>query len=203
MAKLYFRHGAMNSGKTALLLQVAHNYEEQGQKVIVLKPKIDTKGEEKITSRIGLSRKVDHLIEDGEDIFLYVKDNHKDAACVLVDEAQFIERKQADDLLKIVVLLDIPVICYGLRLDFKGNGFPGSTRLLEIAQSIEELKTICKCGRKAMFNARFLDGEFTLDGDQVAIDGKDNVTYEALCHYCYYDKKIEYEGKKLVKNRNC
>ncbi len=202
MAKLYFRYGAMNSGKSTLLLQVAHNYEEQGKKVVVLKPKIDTKGEDTTVSRIGISRKVDHLIEAQENVFQYVKDNCCDAACILVDEAQFIEPKQAEELLQIVVFLDIPVICYGLKLDFKGNGFPGSTRLLEIAQSIEEMKTICKCGRKAMFNSRFVNGEFTLEGEQVAIDGENNVTYEPLCHYCFYEKKMQYE-KKLVKKKNC
>lgn len=195
MAKLYFRHGAMNSGKSTLLLQTAHNYEEKGKEVVILKPKVDTKGEENIVSRMGISRKVDHLIENGEDVFEYVLQNHHFASCVLVDEAQFIEPFQADELLKIVVVMDIPVICYGLRLDFQGKGFPGSTRLLEIAQSIEELKTVCECGRKAMFNARFVDGEFTLSGDQVAIDGENNVTYESLCHYCFYRKKIEYKEK--------
>ncbi len=196
MAKLYFRHGAMNCGKSTLLLQAVHNYEEQGKEVAVLKPKVDTKGAENIVSRIGISRKVDHLIEKGEDVFDYVLKNHRFASCVFVDEAQFIEPFQADELLKIVVEMNIPVICYGLRLDFQGKGFPGSTRLLEIAQSIEELKTICECGRKAMFNARFVNGEFTLSGDQVAIDGENNITYKPLCHYCFYRKKIEY--KKLV-----
>ncbi len=195
MAKLYFRHGAMNSGKSTLLLQTAHNYEEKGKKVVILKPKVDTKGEENIVSRMGISRKVDHLIRDGEDVFEYVLKNHRFASCVLVDEAQFIEPYQADELLKIVVVMNIPVICYGLRLDFQGKGFPGSTRLLEIAQSIEELKTVCECGRKAMFNARFVDGEFTLAGDQIAIDGENNVTYEPLCHYCFYRKKFKYKEK--------
>ena len=142
MAKLYFRYGAMNSGKSALLLQVAHNYEEQGKKVVVLKPKIDTKGEDTIVSRIGISRKVDHLVENNENVFDYIRDNHIGASCILVDEAQFIEPKQADQLLEAVVFLNIPVICYGLRLDFQGKGFPGSTRLLEIAQSISVIPTM-------------------------------------------------------------
>lgn len=196
MAKLYFRHGAMNSGKSTLLLQVAHNYEEQGKEVVVLKPKIDTKGEDTIVSRIGISRKVDHLIEKDDNIFDYIRENHRDASCILVDEAQFIEPKQVDQLLEVVVFLNKPVICYGLRLDFQGKGFPGSTRLLEIAQSIEELKTVCECGRKAMFNSRIVNGEFTLEGEQVAIDGENSVTYEPLCHYCFFRKKIQYERKK-------
>lgn len=186
MAKLYFRYGSMNSGKTALLLQAAYNYEEQDMKVLVFKPKIDSKGGKTIVSRIGLSRKVDHLISEGEDIFAYVKKINKDIRCIFIDEAQFLEREQVDQLLKIVIKLDIPVICYGLRLDFRGNGFPGSTRLLEISHTIEEMKTICKCGRKAMFNARMVNGIFTRDGEQVAIDGEDNVTYEQMCPHCFY-----------------
>ena len=186
MAKLFFRYGAMNCGKTALLLQAVHNYEEQDMKVLVFKPKIDSKGGETIVSRIGLSRKVDHLIEKGENVFDYVKKHKKDIRCIFVDEVQFLEKKQIDQLLHIVIKFDIPVICYGLRLDFKGNGFPGSTRLLEISHTIEEMKTICKCGRKAMYNARMVNGVFTTDGEQVAIDGENNITYEAVCPHCFY-----------------
>ena len=102
---------------------------------------------------------------------------------------QFLERKQVDDLLRIVVDYDIPIICYGLRTDFNTNGFEGSTRLLEIAHSIEEMKTICECGSKATFNARMVDGKFVFDGDQVAIDGEAEVTYVSLCPKCYYEKK--------------
>ncbi len=196
MAKLYFRYGAMNSGKTAILLQVAHNYEEQGKKVLVIKPKMDTKGEDKIVSRIGLKRKVDHLIEKKENIFDYAIEHTKGIDCILVDEAQFLERKQIDQLLEIVVQLDIPVICYGLRVDFQGNGFPGATRLLEIAQSIEEMKTICKCGRKASFNARIVNHEYSFSGEQVVIDGENSVIYEPLCHYCFLKEKKKWEEKQ-------
>lgn len=193
MAKLFFRYGAMNCGKSTALMQVAHNYEERGLKVLVLKPKIDTKADNKISSRIGLEREVDHLIDDSEDIYEYIKDKKVD--CVIIDEAQFLRPEQIDQLLLVVVLEDIPVICYGLRTDFQTKGFPGSTRLLEIAHSIEEMKTICRCGAKAMFNARKVNDTFVFDGEQVAIDGKDEVTYESLCGKCYYKEK----NKILIK----
>lgn len=192
MAKLFFRYGAMNSGKTALLLQAAHNYEEQDMKILVMKPEVDSKGEAFLVSRIGLKRKVDHTIKAKENIFNYVKNIDEDIKCIFVDEAQFLEKIQIDELMQIVIKLNIPVICYGLRTDFRGNGFPGSTRLLEISHTIEEMKTICSCGRKAMFNARKVNGKFTFDGEQVAIDGTSKVTYEALCPNCYYDKMIKY-----------
>ena len=196
MAKLYFRYGAMNSGKTALLLQAAYNYEERGMKVLIVKPKIDSKGDNYLVSRIGLKRKVDHLIESGEDVFKYIKSNKKDVKCILVDEAQFLEREQVDQLMLVVVKLNIPVICYGLRSDFKTNGFPGSTRLLELAHTIEEMKTICACGRKAMFNGRKINGKFVFNGEQVAIDGENKVEYESLCPNCYYDKLEKYNNGK-------
>lgn len=190
MAKLYFRYGAMNSGKTALLLQAAYNYEQQGMKVLVAKPSKDTKGDLNIVSRIGLERKINFLIGPEENVFNIVK-KKKNISCLLVDEAQFLEPIQVDQLMEIVVKLNIPVICYGLRTDFQTKGFPGSTRLLELAHTIEEMKTICTCGRKAMYNARFVNGKFTTKGDQVAIDGENSVTYEPLCPHCYYEKISE------------
>ena len=201
MAKLFFRYGAMNSGKTTILLQTAHNYEERGMKVLIIKPRVDSKGEDFIVSRIGLKRQVDHLIEEGENIFTYIKDHDCDVKCILVDEAQFLEKEQVDELMQVVVRLNIPVICYGLRTDFRTNGFPGATRLLEIAHTIEEMKTICACGRKAMFNGRKINGKFIFDGEQVAIDGKDKITYESLCPYCYYDKLRKYRKLKEQLNR--
>ena len=109
-------------------------------------------------------------------------------ACLLIDEAQFLTHEQVDQALEIAVLDDVPVLAYGIRTDFLTNGFPGSLRLLEIAHSLEELKTICRCGRKALFNARKLDGKFVFDGEQVAIDGV-NVTYESLCPSCYLSER--------------
>lgn len=195
MAKLYFRYGAMNSGKTALLLQAAHNYEERGMEVLIVKPTIDSKGDDHLVSRIGLTRKVDKLLAPKDDIYKYVKKIKGNIKCILVDEAQFLEKEQVDQLMHIVVKLNIPVICYGLRSDFKTNGFPGSTRLLELAHTIEEMKTICSCGRKAMFNARKVNGKFVFDGEQVAIDGEDKVTYESLCPNCYYEELDKYNKK--------
>lgn len=192
MSKLYFRYGAMNCGKTTALLQSVHNYESRGMRVLVLKPLVDTKGNKNITSRIGLEREVDHLIKNNENLYDYLSKNIEDVSCIFVDEAQFLNPKQVDQLLLIVVDYDIPVICYGLRTDFNGVAFPGSPRLLEIAHTIEELKTVCYCGNKATFNARLVNGKFTFDGDQLAIDGEDNVTYESLCPKCYFDKKRKY-----------
>lgn len=195
MAKLYYRYGAMNSGKTAILLQVANNYEERGMKVLILKPGIDSKGSDYLVSRIGLKRKVDHIILEDENVYKYLENNIDGVACVLIDEAQFLTKNQVEDLMQIVVDFDVPIICYGLRTDFRTEGFEGSTRLLEIAHSIEEMKTICKCGRKAIFNTRKVNGKFTFSGEKVAIDGFSEVTYESLCPKCYYEKLRKY--KKL------
>ena len=191
MSKLYFRYGAMNSGKTTLLLQVAHNYEERGMKVLILKPKIDTKGNNKIVTRIGLKRKVDHLIEKNESLIKYLNAIPNDIACILVDESQFLSRDQVDDLFMFTKLKDVAVICYGLRTDFKTLSFPGSLRLFEVADVMEELYTICRCGKRAKFNARIVNGEFTSSGSQVAIDGENEITYESLCGKCYLEKVLK------------
>jgi thymidine kinase len=208
VAKLYFRYGAMNSGKSTSLLQAAYNYEERGQHVLLAKPEIDTKGADQISSRLGMRREVDFLISPDADLRALfaehrarvraraeealipeprVGDAAPDVACLLVDEAQFLTPEQVDDLLRIVVLDGVPVLAYGIRTDFQTHAFPGSRRLLELAHSLEELKTICRCGRKALFNARLVGGRFVFDGDQVAIDelSADRVTYESMCAECY------------------
>ena len=188
MAKLYFRYGAMNSGKSTALLQAAFNYEERDHRALLAKPLIDTKGADAVSSRLGMSRRVDILIDEGEDsralFHAAVERAGGKIACLLVDEAQFLSADQIDGLFKIAVLDDIPVISYGIRTDFQTAAFPGSRRLLEIAHAVEELKTICRCGRKAIFNGRRVGERFVFDGDQVAIDG-DRVTYESLCGQCY------------------
>ena len=183
MSKLYFRYGAMNCGKTTNLLQVAYNYEEKGLKVVVIKSSIDKKGDKNIASRLGIERKVDILLNPKEKI----KDvlNLDTVDCILVDEAQFLTPTQVKDLWKITKLYDIPVICYGLKLTFKGEFFIGSKPLMELADVLEELVTICKCGKKARFNVRKINGKIVTDGDEVAIDGFDNVTYESYCGECY------------------
>lgn len=192
----------MNSGKSTALLQAAHNYEERDQHVLLAKPAIDIKGEKAITSRLGVDREVDFLITPElnlrEEFAARTKElsskSGKRIACLLIDEAQFLTREQVDQALEIAVLDDVPVLAYGIRTDFLTNGFPGSLRLLEIAHSLEELKTICRCGRKAMFNARKMDGRFVFDGEQVAIDGV-HVTYESLCPQCYF-----FESRGLAKS---
>lgn len=186
MAKLYFRYGAMGCGKTAQLLQVAFNYQERGMTPVVMKPKIDTKAQDKLRTRIGLERDIDYLIDIKDDIFKIIEEKYNNSNCILIDEAQFLTKEQVDQLMKIVVVKNIPVVCYGLRTDFLTNGFSGSTRLLEIAHTIEELKTICQCGRKALYNARFCNGKMVTKGEQIVIDDKENIKYVAMCPKCYY-----------------
>ncbi|WP_448003666.1 thymidine kinase [Agromyces bauzanensis] len=195
MAKLYFRYGAMNSGKSTALLQAAFNYEERGHRVLLAKPAVDTKGDRSIVSRLGMVRDVDFTIEpDSSAIERFqhhrsrvIEASGRDVSCLLVDEAQFLTADQVDDLLRIALMDDIPVLAYGIRTDFQTVAFPGSRRLLEISHSLEELKTICRCGRKAIFNGRRIDGKFVFDGDQVAIDGE-QVAYESLCGVCYLEE---------------
>lgn len=189
MAKFHFRYGAMNAGKSTILLQTAYNYEEKGKKVVVLKPSVDTKGDEKIVSRIGLERKVDYLIGNNDSIISKLRDNISSLSCILVDEVQFLKREQVDGLFYISKMMDIPVIAFGLRTDFKSNGFEGSIRLLELADALEEMPTICRCGKKARFNARKVDGKFTFDGDSIVIDDNSEVIYESLCGACYIEEQ--------------
>ena len=189
MAKLYFRYGAMNSGKTTALLQVAFNYKERGMRVLLLKPSIDTKGQGEVVSRLGVRRPVDVLVAPDMDVLDIVRRDmaeHGAPACVLCDESQFFTPEQVDQLFLVTVDLGIPVICYGLRADFMTRGFPGSTRLLELAHTIEEMKTICECGRKATCNGRKVNGEYVFEGAQVAIDTVDDVEYQSLCPQCWY-----------------
>lgn len=196
MAKLYFRYGAMNSGKSTALMQVAFNYEERGMRVFILKPSIDTKGGECLLSRLGVSRPVDRAVTPDMDVFELVRQEafrgDKPLTCVLTDESQFFTPQQAEQLFMVTVKLNIPVIAYGLRTDFSMNGFPGSTRLLELAHAIEEMKTICTCGRKATCNGRKVNGEFVFEGDQVAIDQENNVQYQSLCAQCYFAEREKF-----------
>jgi len=189
MSKLYFRYGAMNSGKSTHLMQVAYNYEERGMKVIILKPKIDNKGGDTLVSRLGVNRQVDLLISEYDNIFkiisAYLKENKK-IDCILVDEVQFMKCEQVDQLFEIAIKINIPIICYGLRTDFKRAGFEGSTRLLLLAHSIEEMKTICACGKKAIFNGRKINDKYVFEGEQIAIDDENDIKYESLCGDCYY-----------------
>jgi thymidine kinase len=184
MAKLYFRYSAMNSGKTTALLQAAFNYEERHMSVLVVKPSVDTKGGKAIISRLGIKRDVDILLEP-EDSITGLLTKRPKVDCILVDEANFLTPAQVDELFWYAVNEDVPVLAYGIRSDFSTHGFPGSTRLLELAHELQELKTICRCGKKATLNGRKINGKFVFAGSQVAIDGEDNVEYESLCGACY------------------
>lgn len=200
MAKLYFRYGAMNSGKSTAMLQAAYNYEERGQQVLLAKPSVDTRGDNGIVSRLGVTRPVDFVILPSDDVYAkfgrersrVLRRTGVDVSCLLLDEAQFLSEPQVDDLLRIAIQEGVPVLAYGIRTDFQTVAFPGSRRLLEIAHSLEELKTICRCGRKAIFNTRKIDGQFVFDGDQVAIDtsrsSAGEVSYESLCGACYLEE---------------
>ena len=169
---------------------MAFNYKERGMRVVILKASIDTKGGDAIVSRLGVSCKVDHLVRPETDIFALIEadiEANGRPACVLCDESQFFTPPpRRSSCFWVTVDLGIPVICYGLRADFMMRGFPGSTRLLELAHSIEEMKTICACGRKAMCNGRKVNGQFVFEGAQVAIDTVDAVEYESLCPQCWY-----------------
>lgn len=188
MAKLHFRYGAMNSGKTTILIQTAFNYEERGQKVLIIKPGIDTKVNDTIVSRIGVSRKVNYLINNDDSVIDTLKNNLKNINCILVDEVQFMTRKQIEELWYITKVFNIPVIGYGLRTDFKTNGFEGNIRMFELADELLEMPTICRCGKKARFNGRLINNEYVYDGDSICIDDKEDVTYESLCGSCYLKK---------------
>ena len=183
MSKLYFRYGAMGSGKTIDLLKVAYNYKECNQEVIIFTAKIDDRYEVgKVTTRIGIQS--DALTFDKEtNFYRYIKSLDKKPDCILIDEAQFLNRKQVLQLSDIVDYLDIPVICYGLRSDFQMKFFEGSGPLMEIADKIEEIKTICECGKKATINMRMINGIPTTRGEQVLIGGNDS--YKSVCRKCY------------------
>ena len=191
MAKLNFRYGAMNSGKTTILIQTAYNYEERDQKVIVIKPLVDTKGNDNIVSRIGVKRKVDELIGENDKIIDKCSKYFEDLNCIIVDEAQFLKKEQVDELWYISKIYNISVMAFGLRTDFKTNGFEGSERLLAIADDISEMPTMCRCGVKARFNARKINGEYVTDGDSIVIDNQQDVEYESVCGKCYIQKVLK------------
>lgn len=194
MAKLYFRYSAMEAGKTLDVLRTAYNYERKGGRVLVAKPAIDTKGDNRIVSRTGMGRVVDLLITPGMRVAEQVRQRRligeRALSAVLIDEAQFLEPPQVDELLTEIVIRDgVPVLAWGLRTDFQTHSFAGSRRLFELAHELAEIVTMCGngngCEHKAVFNARKVGDSYVTDGDRVAIDGEANVTYESLCarHY--------------------
>jgi thymidine kinase len=189
MAKLYFRYSAMNAGKSTSLLQVAHNYEEQGGRVELYTAAIDDRyGVGKVTSRLGPQREA--LVYDGSfDFVAALSDTHwtnrLELSCLLVDEAQFLSPQQVQQLHRLAHLADIPVICFGLRSDFRGEPFPGAAYLLSLSDTIEELKTICSCKSRATMNMRVDEnGEMVSAGKQVEIGG--NSRYQPVCATCFY-----------------
>ena len=194
MAKLYFTHGTMGAQKTTDLLATAYNFEEHGGKVFITKPAIDTKGDVEVVSRIGLRRSVDFLATPDMDIEAEVLRRSAEVAhlsAVLVDEAQFLQPRQVDQLLRLAAVHAIPVMAWGLRTDFRTHAFPGSQRLLEAANELRESIAMCGhgggCEHRAHFNARMVNGRFVAEGEQVAIDGEAEVTYTALCARHYID----------------
>ena len=182
MAKLYFRYGAMGSSKTANAIMVRHNYLERGQRVLMLKPRLDNRdGETMIASRSGLRCEC-HFIEDLD------RFNVRDYDCLIVDEAQFLTRAQVERLVRVVDIDNVPVIAYGLRCDFRNELFEGSQWLLAWADTIEEVKTICWCGKKAVCNARVVDGKVVREGEQIVLGGSE--CYVSLCRRHWTQGKL-------------
>lgn len=185
MAKLYYKYGAMGSSKTAQALITKFNYEERGLKVWLIKPEIDTReGGSVVRSRIGLEAPA-YLVDSNENLFdTFMEKQDEGYRAIIVDECQFLTEEQVDQLHNIVMECEIPVLCFGLKTDFRTRVFPGSRRLFEIAESIHEIKTICSCGRKATVNARIdSEGKVITEGEQIVIGG--NESYIAMCYHCY------------------
>lgn len=202
MAKLHFKYGAMNSGKSDTLIKTAYNYAERGLPTITVKPALDTKGEDWVVARGGAKRRVDVLVDHGEDLRARIHEaadglGRRPLHCVLVDESQFLEPAQIDQLFLLAKEDDVSVICYGLRTDFLARTFPGARRLFELADNFEKLPTMCRCGSQAEFNCRTVDGRRVFAGDQVAIDDGSHVTYESLCGACFLREQHE-AGERVI-----
>ena len=196
MAKLYFKYGVMGCSKTAQALITKFNYEERGIRVLLVKPALDTRdGAAVVKSRIGLESDAIAVPADC-DIYALYADKYRNIQVVIVDECQFLTPEQVDGLSRIVIDFNIPVLCFGLRTDFLCHLFPGSRRLLEIAESITEIKSICACGAKATVNARFdKEGHILFSGEQVVLGGNDR--YLAMCRGCWLKRKKEQEEKGI------
>ena len=196
MAKLYFKFGAMGSSKSAQALITKFNYEERGMKVLLVKPSTDNRdGATIVRSRIGLKAEA-ITVPESEDLYALYTEGHKDCNVIIVDECQFLHPDQVDQLSRVVIDYNIPVMCFGLSTDFQTHLFPGSKRLFEIADSIAEIKSVCKCGDKATVNAR-IDGQgnVVFTGAQVCIGG--NESYVAMCKKCWLTAKREQEAKGI------
>lgn len=196
VAKMYFKFGTMGCSKTAQALITKFNYEERGMKVLLLKPAVDTRdGSNIVRSRIGLESAAVSAPPE-EDLYRLYVDSYRDCNVIIVDECQFLEPDQVDQLSQIVIDYSIPVLCFGLSTDFLTHLFPGSRRLFEIAQSITEIKSVCRCGAKATVNARFDDhGNVLYSGEQVVLGGNDR--YTAMCRACWLKRKAEQEAQGI------
>lgn len=190
MAQLYYRYSTMNAGKSIELIKVAYNYEERDKKVLTLVPGVDDRyGVGVITSRIGLQREATVVNEDTNILELFIRENQKGKIeCVLIDECQFLKKHHVQELVEIVDSFDTPVLAYGLKNDFRNELFEGSYYMLIYADKIEEIKTICWCGRKATMVARVVDGKFVKQGEQIIVGGND--MYVSLCRKHYNDGRI-------------
>ena len=199
MAQLFFRYGAMASGKSIEILKVAHNYETQQRHVLLLTSALDNRsGVGEIASRIGMQRSA-LAISDADDLFKLIQDQQDDVAAVLIDEAQFMTKEQVLELTQVVDDLNIPVLAFGLKNDAFNNLFPGSEALLIYADKIEEMKTLCSfCGRKATMNLRISDGQPVYEGAQVQIGGDE--AYMPVCHYHYNHPDMAAIARRMAKN---
>ncbi len=204
MGKLVLYYATMNSGKSLDLIRTDYNYIENGFNTIVMKPSKDTKAEDYISTRAGLKRKVDYLIGEEESIIDILSNKLNDITCIFVDEAQFLNKKQVKELRLITASTDIPVICYALRLNFKGELFEGSEALFTDADEINELKTLCPLCKKenmARYVGRKVNGEFVSKGKEVVIDGSNNnVEYIPLCEK-HFLEDVMHEDLKLVRRK--
>lgn len=190
MAQLYYRYSTMNAGKSIEVIKVAYNYEERGKRVLALIPGVDDRyGKGMITSRVGLQREATIVNEDTNILEVFMRENNRAAVdCVVVDECQFLKKHHVEELVEIVDSFNIPVLAYGLKNDFRNELFEGSYYMLVYADKIEEIKTICWCGRKATMVARIVDGQFVKQGQQIVVGGND--MYVSLCRKHYNDGRL-------------
>lgn len=197
MAQLYYRYSTMNAGKSIELIKVAYNYEERGKRVLVFTPSIDDRsGVGIVSSRIGIQRDALPISDDTNLLEVFMKENARETVdCVLIDECQFLRKHHIQELVEIVDSCDVPVLAYGLKNDFRNELFEGSYYMLIYADKIEEIKTICWCGRKATMVARVVDGKFVKEGQQIVVGGLD--MYVSLCRKHYNDGRLgpEFDNK--------
>lgn len=203
MGKLSFRYGVMGSGKSTELLQIIHNYQKHGLSPLTLKPENDRVDGHLIQSRLGISKMADYCFNSQSNLLALIGafSQLNEIDCIIVDEAQFLTTKQVEELFRISIEFDLDVLCYGLKLDFTGKCFAGSGRLLELANEISEIETICSCGEPAKFNIRMINGQPVFTGEQIVIDNDKGgtITYEAVCprHFCDAADTVKLNGGRI------